>query len=111
MEELKPLNDPNKKKIYQSFEKGKLYRIGISEPKLSFLGSVECGPKFLNKREPDLYIKELITTMTNKLTVTNWLSIQEGQFAIKNLNEMLLSFHLNLDNYLKIENKILKCFF
>lgn len=105
MEELKPLNEPYKKKEYDSFEKGKLFRIGISDPKLSFLGSIECGPKFLNKREPENYIKELIKELSNKLTITNWLSIQEGQFAIKNLNEMLQSFHLNLDNYLKMEDK------
>ena len=106
MEELKPLKEPYKKKEYDSFHKGKLFRIGISEPKLSFLGAIECGPKFLNKREPEIYVKELIRNLCDKLTLSNWLSIQDGQFAIKNLNEMLQSFHLNLDNYLKMEDKL-----
>ena len=64
MEELKPLKEPYKKKEYDSFHKGKLFRIGISEPKLSFLGAIECGPKFLNKREPEIYVKELIRNET-----------------------------------------------
>lgn len=106
MEELKPLTEPYKKKEYISFHEGKVFRIGIEDPKLSFLGSIECGPKFLNKQDPEKYIKDIIMNFSNKLTIKTWLSIQEGKFAIKNLNEMLQSFHLNLDNYLKMEDKI-----
>ena len=106
MEELKPLHEPYKKKEYDSIGKGKLYRIGVSEPKLSFLSSIEFGPMFINKIEPEKYIKEIIKELSNKLTMTNWLSIEEGKFAIKNLNEMLESFHRNLHHYLEMEDKL-----
>lgn len=109
---LKPLNEPySKDEIKNHFQfkekKNKIFRIGLSNPKLSFIGAIYYGPKFmnLNHNKKMEFINKKIREIYDKITPTNWFGINDGKIAIRRINEMMQLFHLNLSIYLKEEDK------
>lgn len=108
---FEPLEKPYKKELIKFKnkveDKKKVFRIGVPNAKLSFLGSIYYGPKFMSlssiKREE--FLNNKLKEISDKLTPTSLFSIDNGSFGLKKIEEMMKIFHLNLNHYIENEEK------
>ena len=108
---FEPLEKPYKKELLKFKKKvedqKKVFRIGVPNPKLSFLGSIYYGPKFmsLSSQKREEFLDNKLKEISNKLTPTSLFSIDNGSFGIKKLEEMMKIFHFAISNYIENEEK------
>lgn len=88
-------------------DKKKVFRIGVPNAKLSFLGSIYYGPKFmsLSSVKRDEFLNQKLKEISEKLTPTSLFSIDHGSLGFKKIQEMMKIFHCTLNNYIENEEK------